>query len=339
MNLCTCTRQFFDRYLIRLKGCSEQTIKSYRGVFTLFLPFAAHYYKIKIPSLTLDHLSTDLIFDFLDHLESQRNNTPRTRNQRLAVLKSFAKMIRLLYPEKRKIAESIIYLPQKKPRKHLVGFLYIEEIMACYKAVNFDEGEGFRNYTILHLLSDSGARASEVATLQLDDYNPYQQTLGILGKGNKFRLIELEQKTTELINLYIHHYRIRPKPIYTNRLFINKHRNGLTRHGIHRICSKYLSKVLTPKRLKSISPVHSFRHSCAVNMLACGKSLADVMNRLGHVNIESTQIYLHMDLANKRKVQRKYLEYLESTLKHDPKIDELVGWDNKHDILTWLDSL
>ncbi len=339
MNLCTCTRQFFDQYLIRLKGCSEQTIASYREVFTLFLSFSAGYYKIKIPSLTLDHLSVDLILDFLDYLELKRSNTSRTRNQRLAALKSFAKMIRLLHPEKRKIAESIIYLPQKKPRKHLVGFLYIEEIMACYKAVDLREPVGFRNYTILHLLSDSGARANELATLQLDDYNPYQQTLGILGKGNKFRLIELEQKTTGLINRYIHHYRIRPKPIYMNRLFINKYGNGLTRHGIYRICSKYLSKVLSPKRFKNISPVHSFRHSCAVNMLACGKSLTDVMNRLGHKNLESTMIYLQMDLANKRKVQKKYLAYLQSTLKHDPKIYDLVGWDDKNDILAWLDSL
>ena len=339
MNLSSCIHQFFDQYLIRIKGSNKRTLKSYRDVFTLFLCFAVDYYKVKISDLTLDHLSIEVILSFLDHLESQRNNATRTRNHRLAAIKSFAKMIRFLYPEKREIAERILYLPQKRTQKKLIGFLYMEEVIAAYKAVDLRKANGFRDYTMLHLLFDSGVRATELAMLKLDDFNPYQKTLGILGKGNKFRLIELEQKTTDLITRYISKYRIKPKSIYQDRLFVNKHGKGFTRHGIYGICRKYLSRTLSPKRFKAINSVHSFRHACAVNMIAQGKSISDVKNRLGHESIESTKVYLHMDLRKKLEVQRKYLDYLQSTKTLDPKIDELINWENKKETLAWLDSL
>ena len=74
-------------------------------------------------------------------------------------------------------------------------------------------------------------------------------------------------------------------------------------------------------------------------MLSCGHSITDIKNRLGHENINSTMVYLHMDLTHKRSVQKKFLQYAQSTLKQDPKIDELIDWDHKEDILAWLDSL
>jgi integrase/recombinase XerD len=339
MKLSICIHHFFDQYLNRIKGSSKNTVKAYRETFTLFLPFAAGYYKIKVSNLEVDHLSIDLILDFLDHLESQRNNTTRTRNHRLAAIKSFAKMIRIFYPEKRLIAEKILNLQQKSTQKKLIAFLYVEEILSISKAVDLKTPNGFRDYTILHLLTDAGIRASELAMLRLDDFTPEHRTLGVLGKGNKFRLVEIEQKTTDLIKSYIRKYRSKPKPLFGHRLFINKHRKGLTRKGVYLLCRKYLSKVLKPKRLKEINPVHSFRHSCAVNMLAQGMSLSDIKNRLGHESIESTKIYLHMDLRNKRKVQEKFLEYMQSTLKHDPKLDDLIAWENKKETLDWLDSL
>jgi len=99
MKLSTCIYQFFDQYLPRIKGSSQQTIKAYRDAFSVFLPFTAQYLSIKIASIRLAHLTPDLILAFLDHLESERDNTARTRNHRLATIKSLAKMIRFMYPE------------------------------------------------------------------------------------------------------------------------------------------------------------------------------------------------------------------------------------------------
>jgi len=339
MKLSTCIHQFFGQYLPRIKGVSTHTIKAYRDTFKIFLPFAAKYHGIKIDSLTLEHLSSELILAFLDELERERKNLPKTRNDRLASLKSFAKMIRFMYPEQRQIAEKIGNIPQKRTQKPLIGFLYQEEILKVFESVDLKRKDGLRDYALLHLLQDSGARASEVATLNLDYFNPQQKTLAILGKWNRYRLIELEPKTVQLLQLYITKYRTTPKPLYQHRLFINQRGEELTRHGIYRICKKYLSMALPAKRLKLINPVHSFRHSCAVNMLYRGDSLSEIRNHLGHEDIQSTSIYLHLDLNRKREIQKKFIEYMQSVLTRDPKIEELLDWENKEDIITWLDSL
>lgn len=339
MRLQTCIYRFFDQYLPRIKGSSDQTIKAYRDVFSLFLPFAASRLSIQIASLRVEHLSPEMLLSFLDHLESNRSNVVRTRNHRLAAIKSLAKMIRLMYPEKRELAQRILDIPQKRAQRQLIGFLYPDEILKVFHGVDLIKKSGFRDYTILHLLEDSGARASEIATLNLDYFDPQNSTLVILGKGNRYRQIELEHRTVQLIRRYIAKYRIKPKPLYQHRMFINQRGEEMSRHGIYRICKKYLQKALSPKRLKNINPVHSFRHSCAVNMLLSGKSLTDIQNRLGHETIQSTTVYTHMDLTRKRAVQSRFIEYMKSNLSEDPKINEWIDWENKKDILEWLDSL
>lgn len=339
MNLAECLQQFFRYYLPKIKGVSDNTIKSYRDTFTLFLPFAAEYHSCTINSLEIEHLSMELIIEFLQHLETDRSNVVRSRNLRLAVFKSFARMLRLLQPESRKIADRITNIPQKREQKKLIAYLTLEEICMVQKAVNLKRKEGFRDYTILHLLFDSGARASEVATLNLDYFDQQKKTLAILGKGNRFHQLTILQKTTELIQLYIEKYRATPKPLSYHRLFINQRGKEFTRHGIHCICKKYLALALPEKRLKDLSTVHSFRHSCAMHMLSNGESLADIQNRLGHEKIQTTTGYLRLELQQKREVQKNFIEYTESILSSDPHMEDLVDWERKEEILAWLDKL
>lgn len=220
-----------------------------------------------------------------------------------------------------------------------MGFLYPKEIMEVFNAVDLKKKEGMRDFTILHLLYDSGARASEIATLEFDYFDPANETIAVLGKGNRYRLINLWPRTASLISDYIINYRVDPIQLYGHRLFVNQRKRGLTRHGINKICRKYLVKALPKKRLKGLSPAHCFRHSCAVNMLTSGSPVSDIKNRLGHQSIESTMIYLQLDLSRKRDIQKKFIEYTESKVKPDSKVDELIGWLNSVEILTWLDSL
>jgi len=339
MKISPCIHQFFDHYLPHIKGMSYQTIQSYRDTFRLFLPFAAQYYAVKVKSLRVEHLTWELIIAFLDELQEQRKNIPKTRNQRLAAIKSFAKMIRLLYPEKRDIANRILDIPQKRARKSLIGFLYYEEILKVFHYVDLKKPEGFRDYTLLHLLFDSGARASEIATLNIDYFNPHQQSLAILGKGDRFRLIPLKNKTTQLLKLYIQKYRVTPKPSYQHRLFISQRAEELTRHGIYRICKKYLHQALPPNRLKTINPVHSFRHSRAVDLLYQGKDITEIQNFLGHDNVQSTTIYLHLSLNRKRHIQKQLMKHMESILSLDPKITAWLNQQEEVDILKWLDKI
>jgi len=339
MKLTTCLHQFFSNYLPHIKGVSRHTIKAYRDAFTLFIPFAANRLKIKTGSLMLDHLTPDMVLAFLVDLEQKRQNAPVTRNHRLAAIKSLAKMIRFIHPEKRQLAEKILAIPKKRHQRKLIGFLYPDEIYKVMQSVDLNPKEGFRDYCLLVLLYDTGARASEIATLNLDYFNSEQRTLAILGKGNRFRQITLMPETCILIKNYIDKYRKKPKPAYRHRLFISQRGKELTRHGIYRVCKKYLTVALTPKRLKTLSPVHSFRHSCAVNMLTSGCSLSDIRIQLGHENLQATMVYLQLDLTHRRKVQKKFIEFNRSVLIDHPEIEALFNTQNKDDIMAWLDSL
>jgi site-specific recombinase XerD len=248
-------------------------------------------------------------------------------------------MIRFIYPQQHELADTILNIPQKRSQKPLVGFLYNDEILKVFGSVDIRSKEGFRDYVLLHLLYDSGARASEIAELNLDYFNPEQNTMAILGKGKRFRLVKLEPRTVQLLQLYIKQYRIAPKPSYQHRLFINQRGEGLTRHGIYRICKKHLSMVLPAKRLKTISPVHSFRHSRAMDLLYQGEAITDIKNQLGHDNVQSTTLYLQLDLNHRRRIQKQFVEYMQSDLNIDHKIYELFDGENMQDMMAWLDSL
>jgi len=339
MKLTTCLHQFFSNYLPHIKGVSRHTIKAYRDAFTLFIPFAANRLKIKTDSLMLDHLTVDMVLAFLVDLEQKRQNAPVTRNHRLAAIKSLAKMIRFMHPEKRDVAEKILAIPQKRCQRKLIGFLYPDEIFKVMQSVDLNQKEGFRDYCLLVLLYDSGARASEIATLNLDYFNSEKNTLAILGKGNRYRQITLMPETNILIKNYIDKYRKKPKPAYRHRLFINQRGKELTRHGIYRLCKKYLSAALPQKRLRNLNPVHSFRHSCAVNMLTSGCSLSDIRIQLGHEDLQATMVYLQLDLNHKRRVQNRLIEFNQSVLIDHPEIKKLLNTENMQDIMAWLDSL
>jgi site-specific recombinase XerD len=339
MRLSTCLHQYFYEYLPRIKGTSEHSIKAYRQTFSLFLHFLAGHHSIKIKSLKIEHLTVDAVLAFLNHLEKNRKNGVQTRNHRLAVIKSLAKMIRFMHPDKKRIAEALLAIPQKRAQKKIMGFLYPEEIMKIFESVDLTKRDGMRDFTILHLLYDSGARASEIATLEFDYFDPKNETIAVLGKGNRYRLINLCPKTSSLISDYIANHRVDPIHLFAHRLFINQRKRGMTRHCINKICRKYLTTVLPEKRLKGLSPAHCFRHSCAVNMVTSGVPVSDIKNRLGHQSVESTMTYLHLDLSKKRNIQNKLMEYMQTKINHDKKIDELIDWKNNAEILAWLDSL
>jgi len=339
MKLVSCVHHFFEQYLPRIKGYGPNTIKAYRDAFSLFLPFARDTLAVPINSLQLEQLTPELIVDFLGWLEKERGNSARTRNHRLAAIQSLAKMILYKHLEKRDIAVRILDIPCKRYHRNVIGFLNQEEILTVLASVNLKSAQGFRDYTILNLLFDSGARASEVATLDLDYFNPQQKTLMILGKGGRFRMITLWPKTVDLLSRYVEKYRTTPHILYKNRLFLNQRGKELTRHGIYRLCRNYLEKSLPEKRLKDLNPAHSFRHSCAVTMLLAGHPVSDIKNRLGHESIKSTMIYLHLDLGQRRGIQEKFINHTQSLLSQDDKVDELIDWENKEEILDWLDSL
>jgi integrase/recombinase XerD len=159
-----------------------------------------------------------------------------------------------------------------------------------------------------------------------------------LKNGNSYT-IELSATTVRLIKTYIVRYRRAPKPAYQERLFISQHGKQLTRHGIYRLCRKYLRQALPAKRLTVLNPVHSFRHTCAMNMLAKGHLLSEIRNHLGHEDIQSTSVYLQLDVPRRKKIQKKFTQDTHSLLLRNAEIEELIDQKDKDSIMEWLDSL
>ena len=340
MKLTECVSLLLARYLPDIRGVKPNTARTYKNAFRGFVPYASRYLLEKVQNIDLADLSTDLVIDFLDHLENDEGNKIVTRNNRLAAIRSMARMIHLMVPEDRETAERILNIPSKRAPKPLFGFLSHDEALAVFDSVCLNRKQGFRDYTMLHLLYDSGMRAHEIAGLCIDDFDPKEMRVGILGKGGRFRMVQIWPRTADLIARYIKEHRPKPLPIFKNRLFVNQRRQGLTRSGVYRICQKYLKKVLPENRLKDLNAVHCFRHSCAVHMLMNGSPISDIKNHLGHEDINSTMIYLRLDLSRRREVQKRFIEYTETILHNDPKINELIDWENsKDEILKWLDSL
>ncbi|MCI0472659.1 MAG: site-specific integrase, partial [Ignavibacteria bacterium] len=331
--------QFFTQYLIRAKGVSENTIASYQDTFKIFLPFAAKYLSKKLSDIVVSDITCETVPAFLEYVEKDRQCTVRTRNLRLAALKSFAKMLRICHPECMRTAEMIKNIPSMREQRSLIGFLYSDEILKVLEGVDLKTVDGFRDYTILHLLADTGARASEIANLKVDCFHADQMTFGILGKGNRYRLVQIWPKTAGIVKTYIDTYRRTPKPAWQKALFVNQRGESLTRHGIYRICEKHLKNTLTAKRLQQIHPVHSFRHSCAIQMMMSGAPVTDIKNHLGHEHIQSTMIYLKLDLSRRKEVQKKFIAYTQSVFKNDPKFDDLTDWQQEKSVLEWLDKL
>lgn len=340
MKLTRCVSLFLTRYLPDIRGVSANTVLCYKNTFRIFLPYASRYLSKKFAKINLADVSTDLVIDFLDHVENVAGNKIVTRNNRLAAIRSMARMILLMAPEDRETAQRILSIPTKRSPKPLFGFLSHDEALAVFDSVDLKRKQGFRDFTILHLLYDSGARAHEIAGLCVDDFDPNEKRVGILGKGGRFRIVQIWPRTTDLIVRYLAEHREKPLPAYKNRLFVNQRRQGFTRSGIFRICQNRLKKTLPENRLKNLNAAHCFRHSCAVHMLMNGSPISDIKNHLGHEDIGSTMTYLRLDLSRRRKVQKRFIEYTETILKNDPKIDELIDWENgKDEILKWLDRL
>lgn len=339
MKLNECVALFLTKHLNDLRGVSPETIKSYKDAFRTFIPYAARYLSKKAKHIDVADLSTDLVIDYPDHLEIQLGNSAKTRNSRLAAIRSMARMILLFDPENKEVAERILNIPSKRTAKPLFGFLTHDEALKVFDSVNLKRKEGFRDYTILHLMYDSGARAHEIAGLAVDALDLKEMHIGVVGKGRRFRIVQLWPRTASLIAEYLKSHRERPAPLFQNRLFINQRRRGFTRHGIYRICEKHLKKALPEKRWKQLNAAHCFRNASAVNMLMNGSDISEIKNHLGHEDIKSTMIYLKLDLSRRRQVQKRFIEYTKTIIKQDTKIDDLIEWKNKDEILKWLDDL
>lgn len=325
---------YLSKYLPSEVGCSSNTIKSYRDTFSLFLRFCNQVYNIKPEKITLSIMNREIVESFLTWLQEERGNSNSTRNQRLAAIHAFCKYLQYEQPHELFHLQGIIAIPVKKMDKPVVSYLSIEAIKFLLKQPNRKTTKGRRDLVLLSLLYDSGARVQEISDLKVADIRTeYPATVKLKGKGNKTRIVPLMKPIVNLLIQYLKENRLDSPNCKEYLLFTNSSGRKLTRSGIAFILKKYFNMIREKKSLilpKSISP-HVVRHSKAMHLLQSGIDLIYIRDILGHVSIQTTEIYARADSSTKRKA----LEKVNSSI----KTENISKWKKNNELLTWLKEL
>jgi len=330
-SLSTLVTDFFMAHLSDERNASQHTVYCYRDTFKMLLNFAAGYHKRTIDRLSTEDLSVDVILQFLNDLETSRGNSIRTRNVRLAAIHSFFRYVLSREPVLSSLGQRVLTIPFKKTTHETLGYLNEEELKFLLSQVNRSLRDGERDYVILALLYDTGARVQELLDLTPTDFrfgNP--AFVKITGKGRKNRLCPLLPQTVRLVASFLSGQ----KRTYEDDgpIFINHSGQKLSRHGVRYILKKYLStaqKKMPSLSRRGLSP-HTLRHAKAMHLLQSGLPLITIKDILGHADVKSTEVYVQIDIEMKRKA-------LEQT--GTPSRARKSARHITPDLLKWLESL
>jgi len=306
LNLAILLESFFRERLVAQKRCSPATISTYKDALKLLLVFVADLVG-KIPSrLTLDDLDRNNILSFLDHLENERNNSIRTRNARLAAIRSFFNHVGYCDPASIGIVQRVTAIQQKRDVKKSISYLRVGELDDLLNAIDRSTWQGRRDYVLLLFLGRTGARVSEAVNVNTSDLRLNQPRQVLLhGKGFKERIVPLTTDLTTTLGEWC-----KENQLHTgddNPVFINARRQRLTRYGVTHILTravKSTEKELPHLMKMRISP-HTLRHSLAMHMLQAGVDLTTIQSWLGHVNLDTTHQYVEADTEMKRRAIEK----------------------------------
>lgn len=291
-------RRFLLEYLVSERNLSRNTQASYRDTLTLLLPFASKRTGVAIDKMAVTDLSPSVVRQFLDYLERERHCTGVTRNQRLGTIHSLARFIGMRSPVHLSWCTDVRLVPFKKTDKTLVTYLEKAEMDALLRQPDRHTVLGLRDYCLLLFLYNSGARADEAARLTIDHLHlDDPPSVRIHGKGNKMRMCPLWPMMMPLFEKLINGRGT------DQVVFLGRANKPMTRFGIHRLVTHYAemaSDELPSMRAKRVSP-HNIRHTTAVHMLRSGVDINTIRAWLGHVSLDTTNIYAEVDLEMKAK--------------------------------------
>ncbi len=303
-------QNFFCSYLIQQRRLSGNTVSAYRDTFKLYLAFLSNRAKRPIAMLTLNDIDREGTLDFLQYLEVDRGNGVRTRNNRLAAIRAFFNYAAGEQPDSMFQITQILAIPQKRWNRPLLGHLERDEIEALLNTIDTRTWSGGRDYAMLLLLYNTGARVSEVTHLQRHDVDlQRQRTVHFYGKGRKERVIPLWPKTVRQLKIWI----TKIPSTDNGPLFPNRFGNPLTRSGVRQrllVAQQQATKHCPSLSERRITP-HTLRHTTAMHLLQSGVDLSVIALWLGHEQIGTTHQYMEANLDMK-KAALKSLDPIES---------------------------
>jgi len=296
-------RRFLMEYLVGERNLARNTQQSYRDAVRLLVTFVAAKTRKKVDELLVPDVDADMLRAFLRHIEEKRKCSVSSRNQRLAAIHALAGFIAERCPEYLDWCAQLRIVKAKRSAPKPVCYLEKPEIDALLDAPNPVTKLGSRDRALLLFLYNSGARAEEAATLCVEGLSLYSggdatlSSVRLHGKGGKVRTCPLWASTTAALRSLV------AARSGTERVFLNRRSEPLTRFGIHEIVTRYARTATShvpEMRKKRIGP-HTIRHTTATHLLRAGVDINTIRAWLGHVSINTTNIYAETDLEMKAK--------------------------------------
>lgn len=327
-------RSFFQSYLTAERNLSPHTVLAYRDTLKLLLAFAARRLRKSCVVLHVEDLTPAIVREFLEHLEKERRNCARTRNVRLAVIHTFFRYLASLDPRLVEQCQAVLGVPFKRQNEPVMDYLERDEVRHILQHIDPAQRAGRRDEAALRLLYNTGARAHELVSLDVNDIRftrPY--FVRIRGKGYKERTCPLWPETIKVLRACLEDRKLNPGDRVP--LFVNANGGRLSRFGLRHIVTRRVTaatKSCQTLLTRKIGP-HTFRHTTAMHLLQSGVDLNMIRSWLGHSSIETTHRYVEIDLEMKRRTLRACEKLLPESKAGGP------SWKTNQGVLNWLENL
>ncbi len=293
-------QQFFTDRLCTQLAASPNTIAAYRDTFRLLLQFASEQTGKAPTQLTVEQVDLTLVSNFLTHVEKKRHNSARSRNARLAAIRSFFRFVAMKEPAHLLHCQKILAMPSKRYERRTVEFLDRAEMNALVAAPDRLTWGGRRDHAILSVALQTGLRVSEIINLRRRDVvTGTGAHIRCEGKGRKQRCTPLRQEITKVLDVWLKER----AGLDDDPLFPTIRGTKLSRDALEQLVQKHTlaaSKSCPLLIGKRVSP-HVLRHSTAMELLHHGVDQSVIALWLGHESVETTQIYMHADLRLKER--------------------------------------
>jgi integrase/recombinase XerD len=300
-------RTFFADHLVAQRSVSPHTVLAYRDAIKLLLVFAAKRLRKPVARLVFEDLGVETVLGFLDHLETDRNNSVATRNARLAALHVFYQHVAARDPLVFALCQRVLSIPAKRGPSPEVDYLEREEMDAILHAPDRATPTGRRDYALISFAWQTGARVGEIIALRACDLQLDPPAhVRIWGKGRKERVIPLWTTTAAVLRAWLDERQVDPRS--PAPVFVNLRGQPLTRWGVSYILrTQARTASATCPRLvqKNVHP-HTLRHTTAVHMLQAGADPSAIRDVLGHAHPETTWKYARINLEMKRQAVESY---------------------------------
>jgi integrase/recombinase XerD len=329
--------KFLSEYLPYERNMSPNTVASYRDTFVQFIGYMKDVQKIRVEQLALDMVTRQRVLDFLSWVQKERGCGIATRNYRLAAIHSFISYLQ--YEEIHHLDEwqKILSIKAMKDEKKSINYLTTEGIKLLLEQPDMTTRNGRRNLALLALMYDTGARVQEIIDLTPEslkiESKPY--TIRLFGKGRKSRVVPLMEEQIVLLKRYMEEYHLFENYKLKHPLFFNSRNERLTRAGVTYILKTYatMARQVNQELIPGNISCHSLRHSYAMHLLQAGVNIVYIRDLLGHVSIQTTDIYARADSKQKREaLERAYTDIV-------PEKAKKREWEKNQDLLDWLKAL